>query len=106
MGLKERLVVTAWLLNLATVCGLNMGDVRHCLGVLILYSAAFFLFAPLHILMVLCGWASYCLERSTSAGIDAIAQRAAGRVALAETLVFWLIYWGMVLEVVPLNIRI
>lgn len=106
MSLKERLVVCAWVMNLAAVCGLNVGDVGHCLGILVLYSAAYFLFAPLHALMVLCGWFSYLMDKSESAGIDSVALRAAGRVILAETLAFWLIYWGMVLDFVPLHLRI
>lgn len=95
-----------WGVNLLAICATNISEVRHCLAVLVLYAATYFLFAPLHVLILLCVWTAYSLERGESAQADGCAVRAAVRMVCAETLVFWALYWGMVFEILPLHMRV
>lgn len=111
MSNQEKAIGGTWCLNLAAVVAAGASSfgalgaaVGHCLGILILYSAAFFLFAPLHVLVALCVWTAYCLDRSGSG--DGALRRAFLRLFTAETLLFWALYWGMVLDFVPLNLRL
>ena len=106
MSITEKALGGVWGLNLLAICAANLNEVRHCLAVLILYSATYFLFAPLHALILLCVWMVYGLERSDSPLSDGTAVRAAVRLCCVETLVFWALYWGMVLEFVPLHMRV
>ncbi|UPT75257.1 MAG: hypothetical protein M0D55_06025 [Elusimicrobiota bacterium] len=109
MSFPEKALGGMWGLNLAAVVAAGAASfgafgaaVGHCLGILLLYSATFFLFAPLHVLIALCVWTAYCLD----AGGDGALRRAAVRLFSAETLVFWALYWGMILEFVPLHLRL
>ena len=106
MSFPEKALGGVWCLNLLALCAANMNEVRHCLAVLILYAATYFLFAPLHALIVMCIWMAYGLERSDSPLSEGGAMRAAVRLLSIETLVFWTLYWGMVLEFVPLHMRV
>lgn len=104
--MTEKALGGVWGLNLLAICAANFSEVRHCVAVLILYAATYFLFAPLHALILLCVWITYGLERGDSPLSDGTAARAAVRVFYAETLMFWALYWGMVLEFVPLHFRV
>ena len=95
-----------WGVNLLAICATNANEIRHCLAVLVLYSATFFLFAPLHALILGCVWTAYVLERGDAPLSDGCAARAAVRMICAETLVFWGLYWGMVFELLPLHFRV
>lgn len=95
-----------WGLNLLALFAANLNEVRHCLSVLILYAATYFLFAPLHALILMCVWLAYGLERGDSPLSGDIAVRAAIRLVSVETVLFWALYWGMVLEFVPLHMRV
>jgi hypothetical protein len=106
MSISEKALGGVWGINLLAICAANLSEVRHCLSVLILYSATYFLFAPLHVLILLCVWMAYGLERGDSPLSDGTASRAAVRLFCAETLMFWALYWGMVLEFVPLHMRV
>ncbi len=106
MSLSEKALGGVWGLNLLAICAANLSEVRHCLAVLVLYSATYFLFAPLHALILLCVWMAYGLERGDSPLSGGTAARAAVRLVCAETLMFWALYWGMVLEFVPLHMRV
>ena len=105
MTTKEAVFAGLWGGNFLVVCGLNPTDVGHCIGVLILYAAAYFLFAPLHGAILLGVWTAYGLDRASSTE-DGAFWRAVQRLFTAESLVFWAVYWGMILEVVPLHIRL
>jgi len=106
MSMTEKALSGVWGLNLLAIFAANFSEVRHCLAVLILYAATYFLFAPLHALILLCVWMAYGLERGDAPLSEGIALRAAGRLVLVETLMFWALYWGMVLEFVPLHMRV
>lgn len=95
-----------WGVNLLAICAANLNEVRHCLAVLLLYAATYFLFVPLHALIVLCVWTAYGLERGDSPLSDGTAARAAVRLVSVETVMFWALYWAMVLEIVPLHMRV
>jgi len=106
MSMTEKALGGVWGLNLLAICAGNFTEVRHCIAVLILYAATYFLFAPLHALILLCVWMAYGLERGDSPLSAGTATRAAVRLVCAETLMFWALYWGMVLEFVPLHFRV
>lgn len=106
MGISEKALGGVWGLNLLAICAANLSEVRHCLSVLILYSATYFLFAPLHVLILLCVWMAYGLERGDSPLSGGTAARAAVRLCCAETLMFWVLYWGTMLEFVPLQMGV
>jgi hypothetical protein len=106
MSFPEKAVSGVWGANIVAICAANPNEVRHCLSVLALYSATYFLFAPLHALILLCAWTAYGAERQESPKAESCALRAVVRVLCAETVVFWGLYWGMVLEVVPLHMRV
>lgn len=106
MSLSQRTLSGLWGLNLVAICAANLNEVKHCLAVLTLYAATYFLFAPLHALILLCIWMAYGLERGDSPLTEGTAARAATRLVFVETLMFWALYWGMVLEVVPLHMRV
>lgn len=106
MSTRDLTLGGVWGINLLAICASNFNEVRHCLAVLILYSATYFLFAPLHVLILLCVWMAYALERRDSPMTDDCAVRAAVRMFCAETLMFWALYWGMVFELVPLHMRV
>ncbi len=95
-----------WGANIMAICATNPSEIRHCLSVLLLYGASYFLFAPLHALIVLCAWTAYGVEKQESPKAEGCLLRAATRVICAETLVFWCLYWSMILEVVPLHMRV
>ena len=112
MSTQEKALGGTWFVNLlaavaagAAPFGAFGAAVGHCLGILILYGAAYFLFAPLHVLVVLCVWMSYCLDRSGSSSEGAL-RRAFLRLFATETLLFWALYWGMVMDFVPLQLRL
>jgi hypothetical protein len=106
MSITEKALSGVWGLNLLAICAANLNEVRHCLAVLILYSATYFLFAPLHALILLCVWMAYGLERGDSPLSEGTATRAAIRLFFAETLMFWALYWGMMFEILPLHMRV
>ena len=106
MSTRDIALGGVWGANLLAICATNMSEVRHCLAVLLLYSATYFLFAPLHALILLCAWTAYTLEKGDSPLSEGSAARAAVRIACAETVVFWALYWGMVLELLPLHMRV
>ena len=106
MSLSQRTLSGVWGINLVAICAANATEIKHCLAVLGLYSATYFLFAPLHILILLLVWTAYGLERGDSPLSEGTAARAAGRLLIAETLMFWVLYWGMMFEVVPLHMRV
>lgn len=106
MSLSQKALSGVWGLNLVAIFAANASEVRHCLSVLILYAATYFLFAPLHALILLCVWMAYSLDRGDSPLSEGTAGRAAVRLVLAETLMFWALYWGMVLEILPLHMRV
>lgn len=106
MNTFDKAVGGLWGVNLVAIFAANLNEARHCLAVLALYAATYFLFAPLHALILLCVWTAYGIERGESALSDGIARRAALRLFCAETLLFWGVYWGMVLEIVPLHLRV
>ncbi len=106
MNLPEKALGGVWGLNLLAIFAANSSEARHCLSILLLYAATYFLFAPLHALILLCAWTAYGLEKGDSPLSEGIAARAAVRVVFVETLVFWGLYWGMVLELVPLQMRV
>ena len=106
MNISQKTLGGVWGLNLVALCAANATEVRHCLAVLALYAATYFLFAPLHALIMLCVWTAYGLERGDSPLSDGTAARAAVRLVLAETLVFWTLYWGMMFEILPLHLRV
>lgn len=106
MNFPEMALGGVWSANLLAICVANFNEVKHCLGVLILFSATYFLFVPLHALIVLCVWTAYGLERGDSPLSDGTAARAAMRLISAETVMFWALYWGMVFELVPLQMRL
>ena len=91
----------AWGANLALICALNPHELRHCLSLLLLYAAVYFLFlAPLHALFAAGAWAAHRARHALSAA------GAVERLFAAESAVFWLLYWAMMLELVPLNLRV
>ncbi|PIR19500.1 MAG: hypothetical protein COV48_01640 [Elusimicrobia bacterium CG11_big_fil_rev_8_21_14_0_20_64_6] len=106
MSIPEKALGSLWGINLLAICAANSTEVRHCLAVLTLYAATYFLFAPLHALILLCVWMAYGLERGDSPLSEGTAARAAVRLVCAETLMFWGLYWGMVLELLPLHLRV
>lgn len=106
MSTVEKAFTGAWGVNLLAACALNLRELGHALGVLLVFSATFFLVAaPLHLLLALSAWALYRAECASSAANGA-PYRACARVVCAETVLFWAMYWGMVLNVVPLQIKI
>jgi hypothetical protein len=105
MSFPEKAIGGVWGLNLLAICAANHNEVKHCLGILVLYSATYFLFAPLHVLILLCVWTAYGLERGDSPLSEGCAFRAAVRLLCAETIVYWALYWGMVFEILPLYMR-
>ena len=105
MSFPEKAMSGVWGANLMAILAANPNEVKHCLGVLTVYSATYFLFAPLHALILLCVWTAYGLDRAGIAA-DGALWRALTRLFCAETLVFWALYWGMVLDVVPLHVRL
>ncbi len=105
MSFPEKAMSGVWGANLMAIVAANPNEVKHCLGVLTVYSATYFLFAPLHALILLCVWTAYGLDRAGSAA-DGALWRAVSRLFCAETVVFWALYWGMVLDVVPLQVRL
>ena len=106
MTYSEKAMSGVWGANMFAILAANPNEVRHCLGVLTLYSATYFLFAPLHAFILLCVWMAYGLERQESPGSEGCAFRAAIRLVCAETVVFWALYWGMILDVIPLHVRL
>ncbi len=106
MSLTQRTLSGVWGLNLVAICAANASEVRHCLAVLVMYAATYFLFAPLHALLFLCVWTVYALERGDSPLSEGTALRAAVRLFFAETVIFWALYWGMTLEILPLHFRV
>lgn len=106
MSMRDLTLGGVWGVNLLAICASNINEVRHCLAVLILYSATYFLFAPLHVLILMCVWTAYSLERGDSPLSSDCATRAAVRMVCAETVLFWALYWGMVFELVPLHMRV
>ncbi len=106
MSFPEKALSGVWGLNLLAICAANFNEVRHCLSILLLYAATYFLFAPLHALIVMCVWMAYGLEKGDSPLSDGVALRAASRMLMAETLMFWALYWGMMFEILPLHMRV
>ncbi len=106
MSISQKTLGGVWGINLVAICAANATEIKHCIAVLALYSATYFLFAPLHILILLLVWTAYGLEREDSPLSEGTAARAAVRLFLAETLMFWVLYWGMMFEVVPLHMRV
>lgn len=106
MSVRDLTLGGIWGVNLLAICASNFNEVRHCLAVLILYAATYFLFAPLHALILLCVWTAYKLESGDSPLAEGCAVRAAARALAAETVVFWALYWGMVFELLPLHMRV
>jgi len=106
MSISQKTLGGLWGLNLIAICAANASEFRHCLAVLVLYAATYFLFAPLHALIMLCVWTAYGLERGDSPLSEGTAGRAAVRLVLAETLMFWALYWGMMFEILPLHMRV
>ena len=66
MSICEKALGGMWGLNLLAICAVNLSEIQHCLSVLILYAATYFLFAPLHVLILMCVWMAYGLERGDS----------------------------------------
>ena len=103
MSRHERAVAglgSAWGANICLIWALNPHDVTHCASILLLFTAVYFLFlAPVHALLAGIVWAAHRVTRDTPA-------EAAERWLTAESFVFWLLYWGMVLEFVPLHLRV
>ncbi|MEK7233739.1 MAG: hypothetical protein AAB268_07980 [Elusimicrobiota bacterium] len=106
MSICEKALGGMWGLNLLAICAVNLSEIQHCLSVLILYAATYFLFAPLHVLILMCVWMAYGLERGDSPLSAGAAARAASHLFCVETMMFWALYWGMMLEVVPLHMRV
>ena len=97
---------SVWGVNLIAIVAANPNEMKHGLGILTLYSATYFLFAPLHALMLLCVWMADGLELQESPNSCGGALRAGLRLLCAETIVFWALYWGMILDVVPLHMHL
>ncbi len=106
MNLPEKAAGGLWGANILAICAANPNELRHGLSVLALYAATYFLFAPLHALIMMCAWTAYGAERTESPKAEGCALRAVVRVVCAETLMFWGLYWGMVLDIVPLHMRV
>jgi len=112
MSNQEKALGGVWGLNLAAVVAAGVTPVGalgaaigHCLGILLLYSATYFLFAPLHALIALCVWTAYCVD-SAAHGREGALRLAVLRLVGAESVVYWALYWSMVLELVPLHLRL
>ena len=105
MSLSETLG-GVWGINLLAICVANLNEVRHCLAVLILYAVTYFLLAPLHAVILLGVGMAYGIERRDPPLTHDTAVRAAERIFCVETLVFWVLYWGMVLGFVPLYMSV
>ena len=106
MSISQKTMSCAWGINLMAICAANAGEIKHCLAVLGLYAGTYFLFAPLHMLIMLCVWTAYGLERGDSPLSEGTAARATVRLFFAETFIFWALYWGMVSELLPLHLRV
>ncbi|MCR4297013.1 MAG: hypothetical protein NUW21_15895 [Elusimicrobia bacterium] len=106
MSARDLALGGVWGVNFLAIGAANFNEIRHCAAVLALYSATYFLFAPLHALIVLCVWLAYGLERGDSPLSEGGLNRAAVRLICVETLMFWALYWGMVLEYLPLHMRV
>ncbi len=106
MNFPELLLGGLWGMNLLAICAANFNEIKHCIAVLLLYSATYFLFVPLHAVIFLVVWTAYGLERGDASPTDGVAVRAAVRLLSVETVMFWALYWGMMLELVPLHLRV
>ena len=86
MSFPEKALGGVWGLNLLALCAANFNEIKHCFSVLLLYSATYFLFAPLHALIVMCVWMAYSLERGDSPLSGGTAARAAIRLVSSSEL--------------------
>lgn len=99
MSRTTMLTAAAWCGNLAAIYALHPHDVLHCASVLLLYSAVFFLFfMPLHALLAAAALGTL------AAGASRLA--AAPRWLFAESVAYWALYWGVMLQFVPLHLRV
>lgn len=105
METLEKACTGVWGLNLLVVCALQLPQVGHALGVLLVFAAVFFLFAaPLHLLLAGTAWLAY--KGECARGGLACARRAWDRLLWAESALFWAAYWCMVGGLLPLHIRL
>lgn len=106
MSAMEKACVGAWGVNLCCAAACNMSELGYAAGVLLVFTATFFLFAsPLHAALAMCVWILYRLESRAAAPGQAVS-RACSRLICAESLAFWALYWGMAFDLVPLHIRL
>lgn len=106
MSAMEKACVGAWGVNLCCAAACNLGELGYAAGVMLVFSATFFLFAsPLHAVLAMCAWVLYRQECRAVVPAQA-AGRACARLFCAESLVFWALYWGMALDLAPLHIRL
>lgn len=103
METLEKACTGVWGVNLLAALALQLPQLGHAVGVLLVFAAVFFLFAaPLHLVLATGAWLDYKSDRAR--GGLACARRAWDRLLCAESTLFWAAYWSMVGGLLPVTI--